>query len=132
MKVVDLLVRSIPVDVSSFGGFMCVHPPEPKANPQTGEVRKDTATGLTVYVVGVVALKGKDSSVIQISVPGEPVGLVVGSPVRLVDLEAVPWDVDGRSGVSFRASAVGILEPGQAAGAARRPVSAPARGGDAS
>ena len=114
---------------------MCVNPPEPKANPTTGEVRKDTATGLPVFVVGVVAIKGRDSSVIQVSVPGEPVGLGVGSALRLVDLEAVPWDVDGRSGVSFRASAVVAMEPTPAGGApagARRPVAAPARGGDAS
>jgi hypothetical protein len=120
---------------------MCVSPPEVKANPRTGEVRTDTATGLPVYVVGVVAIKGRDSSVIQVAVPGEPGGLVVGSALVLTGLEAVPWDVEGRSGVSFRASAVTGAEVGgaTAASAGRRPATAggagsgaaPSRGGDA-
>jgi hypothetical protein len=129
-------VRAIPVDVSVFGGFMCVNPPEVKANPRTGEVRTDTASGLPVFVVGVVAIRGRDSSVIQVSVPGEPVGLSVGTALRLVELEGVPWDVEGRSGVSFRASAVLPFESGPASTpeTGRRPSagSGPARGGDAS
>jgi hypothetical protein len=130
-------VRAIPVDVNVFGGFMCVHPPEVKANPRTGEVRKDAASGESVFVVGVVAIRGKDSSVIQVSVPGEPKGLGVGTALRLVGLEAVPWDVEGRSGVSFRATAVVPADsPGSDPGAGRRPVvvppaGAPARGGEA-
>jgi hypothetical protein len=131
-------VRAIPVDVNVFGGFMCVHPPEVKANPRTGEVRKDAASGESVFVVGVVAIRGKDSSVIQVSVPGEPKGLGVGTALRLVGLEAVPWDVEGRSGVSFRATAVVPADsagPGDA-GVGRRPVVVPpagatARGGEA-
>jgi hypothetical protein len=121
------------VDVNVFGGFMCVHPAEVKANPRTGEVRKDAVSGESVFVVGVVAMRGKDSSVIQVSVPGEPKGLGVGTALRLVGLEAVPWDVEGRSGVSFRATAVLPVEGGGPGdpGAGRRPVGAPARGGDA-
>lgn len=135
-------MRAIPVDVSAFGGFMCVNPPEAKANPRTGEVRTDTASGLPMFVVGVVAIRGRDSSVIQVSVPGEPSGLVVGTALRLVGLEAVPWDVDGRNGVSFRAAAVaGAADvPSTDQGAGRRPAGAPSgppgpggpgRGGDA-
>jgi len=108
---------------------MCVNPPEVKSNPRTGEVRTDTASGLPVFVVGVVAIRGRDSSVIQISVPGEPQNLSVGTALRLVGLEAVPWDVDGRSGVSFRAGAVLPVEvptSEPAAGAGRRPAGAPA------
>jgi hypothetical protein len=122
------------VDVSVFGGFMCVNPPEVKANPRTGEVRTDTATGLPVFVVGVVAIRGRDSSVIQISVPGEPVGLGVGTALRLVELEAVPWDVEGRSGVSFRAAGVLPFEPvaPEVAESSRRSASGAARGGEAS
>jgi hypothetical protein len=89
----------------------------------------------SVFVVGVVAIRGKDSSVIQVSVPGEPKGLGVGTALRLVGLEAVPWDVEGRSGVSFRATAVVPMDaPGADPG--RRPVMVPpagatARGGEA-
>lgn len=121
------------MDVTAFGGFMCVNPPEVKSNPRTGEVKTDTASGLSVFVVGVVAIRGRDSSVIQVAVPGEPKGLVVGSALRLLELEAVPWDVDGRSGVTFRAA--GIV-PADAPDPGRRPVvsapsTGPVRGGDA-
>ena len=131
-------MRSIPVDVNAFTGFMCVNPPEPKvANLDTGEVRKDR-DGNTLYVVGVVAMRGRDSSVIQVTVPGEPKGLGMGTALRLHALEAVPWDREGRSGVAYRAAAVTPLETSADPGAARRGVSAltppaggPARGGDA-
>jgi len=131
-------MRSIPVDVNAFTGFMCVNPPEPKvANLDTGEVRKDRASGQTVFVVGVVAMRGRDSSVIQVQVPGEPKGLGIGTALRLVGLEGAPWDRDGRSGVSFRATAVLPVEIGGPE-QGRRPVGAPpapggpGRGGDAS
>lgn len=120
-------MRVIPVDVQVFAGWMCVNPPEPKiGDPATGEVKKDRE-GNTLYVVAVVAMRGKDSSVIQVTVPGEPKGLLIGMPLRLIGLEAVPWDVDGRSGVSFRSSAV-VPAAGVEAPVAGR---GPGRGGDA-
>jgi hypothetical protein len=131
-------MRSIPVDVSAFGGFMVVNPPEVKTNTRSGEVKVDVASGLSVFVVGIVAIRGKDSSVVQVAVPGEPDGLTVGTAVRLVGLEAVPWEIEGRSGVTFRASAVigAGSEPGVVpAGSPRRPATTPSvpgqRGGDA-
>ena len=120
-------MRAIPVDVAAFTGFACVMLPEPKlVDIETGEVRKDRRSGQTVYVVGVCAMRGRDSSVIQVSVVGEPAGLVLGGPVQVNELEASPWDRDGRSGVAWRASAVtpvlGTPAPGNsgAAGTGRR------------
>lgn len=119
-------MRAIPIDLSAFGGFMCVNPPEPKGNARTGEMKTDLATGLPVYQVGVVAIRGRDSSVIQVAVPGEPNGLMVGTALQLVGLEAVPWEVDGRSGITFRASAIMAVTPdaGPSASAGRRPGAA--------
>ena len=106
-------MRSTPVDLRVFEGFLISMLPEPRiANMATGEVRKDRASGETVYQVGVVALRGRDSSVLQVSVVGEPKGLTVGMPVRVVEWEGVPWDVEGRSGVAWRASAVVPLGTG--------------------
>ncbi|HET9655349.1 MAG TPA: hypothetical protein VFP72_08340 [Kineosporiaceae bacterium] len=100
-------MRSIPVKESAFAGFMCVMAPEAKVvDTSTGEVRKDRQTGATVYSVGVVAIRGRDSSVIQVAVVGEPSGVSVGTAVRVVDLEAVPWERDGRSGVAWRAASI--------------------------
>ena len=131
-------MRAIPVDVSAFTGFMCVEPPTRKVDLRTGEVRKDTASGLDLFVVSVVAIRPGDPSVIKISVPGEMPGIVVGTPVRITGLEAAAWDVEGRSGVAFRATAVSAADapsPGASAGpggpdaAGRRP-GMPPRGGD--
>ena len=102
--------------------------PEPKlVDMDTGEVRKDRRTGVTVYTVGVCAMRGRDSSVIQVSVVGEPHGLMLGAPVELVELEAAPWDRDGRSGVAWRAGAVNPANPGNPSNpSGRRPAGATA------
>jgi hypothetical protein len=120
-------VRSIPVKESAFAGFMCVMAPEAKViDMGTGEVRKDRKTGATVFTVGVVAIRGRDSSVIQIAVVGEPSGVGVGMAVRVVDLEASPWERDGRSGIAWRAASV-VPVTGPAAGPAVRSGSGEAR-----
>ena len=92
---------------SAFVGLVCVMAPEAKlVDLDTGEVKKDRRSGQAVWTVGVCAMRGRDSSVIQIAVVGEPAGLGVGMPVRVVDLEAVPWDRDGRSGIAWRATTI--------------------------
>lgn len=106
-------MRSIPVKEAAFSGFVCVAAPEAKlVDPDTGEVKKDRRSGQPVWTVGVCAMRGRDSSVIQVAVVGEPTGLGVGIPVRVVDLEAVPWDREGRSGVAWRAERVLPAGPG--------------------
>lgn len=113
-------MKRIPVDMSRLAGAICVSAPEAKADPQTGEIRTDRATGQSIYLVGVsVKLVGERKAyVLDVQVPGEPVGVTEGAPVRLYDLVAVPWEVDGRNGLSYRASAitaVGGHPPEQAA-----------------
>jgi hypothetical protein len=98
-------MRSIPVDVTAFTAWLCVAAAEPRlVDAVSGEVRRDRQSGRTVYSVGLCGLRGRDSSVVQVSVVGEPVGLVVGAPVVPVGLEASPWERDGRSGVAWRAA----------------------------
>jgi hypothetical protein len=121
-------MRSIPVKETAFAGFMCVMAPEAKViDMQTGEVRKDRQTGATVFTVGVVAIRGRDSSVIQVAVVGEPSGVAVGTAVRVVDLEAVPWERDGRSGVAWRAASI-VPATGPGAGPAAGPAARPGSG----
>jgi hypothetical protein len=100
-------MRSIPVKDTAFAGFTCVMEPEAKlVDIETGEVKKDRRSGETVWTVGLVAMRGRDSSVIQVAVVGEPRGLTLGAPMRVVDLEASPWERDGRSGIAWRAAQV--------------------------
>jgi hypothetical protein len=123
------------VKESAFVGFLCVMAPEAKlANLVSGEVRTDRKTGGVVFTVGVVAMRGQDSSVIQVSVVGEPVCVGVGTPLRVVDLEAVPWEHDGRSGIAWRAASVtplgGAVAPGVAGAVPAVVAVAGGKGGD--
>ena len=93
--------------MGAFTGWLCVMAPEPRlVDIETGEVRKDRRTGATVYSVGVCGLRGRDSSVIQVSLVGEPEAVTVGAPVRLEGLEGMPWEREGRSGIAWRARSV--------------------------
>ncbi|MEU4999719.1 hypothetical protein [Streptomyces sp. NPDC021622] len=113
-------MQNIPVDVRRLGTLMCVVPPEPRVNQETGEIRKDR-DGNSIYVVGVsVRQQGnRRADVIEVAVPGEPMGIAEGIRVTVADLVAVAWEIDGRKGTSFRASAV-VPNGGSA------PASAPA------
>lgn len=106
-------MRSIPVDISRLTGLMCASAPEIRVDPTTGEIRTDRASGQPLYLVGVVVkLAGtRLAYVIDVQVAGEPVGVAEGQPVRVFDLEARPWEVDGRSGMSYRASAITAENP---------------------
>ncbi|MFF3410461.1 hypothetical protein ACFYW8_30510 [Streptomyces sp. NPDC002742] len=100
-------MQNIPVDVGRLGALMCVVPPEPRVNQETGEVRKDR-DGNTIYVVGI-SVRQRDNrraDVIEVAVPNEPRGIEEGTRVHVADLVAVAWEIEGRKGTSFRASSV--------------------------
>lgn len=126
-------MQSIPVDMARLGSVMCVVPPEPRMNPDTGEVRKDRE-GNPVWVVGVSVrqLEKRRADVIDIAVSGQPQGISEGARVVVVDLVATAWEIDGRKGTSFRAAAV-RPENAAAGGSGSAPGrgKAAASGGDA-
>lgn len=106
-------MQSIPVDVGRLGSLLCVVEPAPKlVSVETGEVKTDR-DGRTVWTVGLAVREGsgRRASIVEVSVPGEPVGVVVGMPVQVTDLVAVSWQMGDRHGVSFRASAVTPVVP---------------------
>ncbi|WP_328464004.1 SCO3933 family regulatory protein [Streptomyces sp. NBC_00448] len=100
-------LQSIPVDTSRLGMILCVVGPEPRVNPETGQVRQDR-DGNTIFVVGVVVrqVEGRRAETIEVAVPGEPRGIVEGMPVRIENLTAIQWTMGARSGTSFRATAI--------------------------
>ncbi|CAM5367594.1 hypothetical protein AB0F92_15870 [Kitasatospora aureofaciens] len=115
-------MQSIPVDGTRLGTMTCIVAPEVRiANRETGEVRKNQ-DGQTMYTVGIaVRQEGRRASIIEISVPGEPAGVVEGVQVRVTGLTAFSWAMGDRHGLSFRADAI-------------TPIPAPAasrKGGDA-
>lgn len=100
-------MRSIPVDVARLGALLCVMAPEPRMNQETGQQRVDRE-GVPVFVVGV-SVRQRDrrqTDVIDVAVSGEPVGIVEGMRVIIADLVAASWEIDGRKGMSYRASSV--------------------------
>jgi hypothetical protein len=103
-----MVIRNIPVDVGRLAGFTCTVGPQPYADWESGEARTDRETGLPLYQVGVtVRLVGtREAEVITIQVPGEPVGLVEDERVTVYDLAVAYWSREGRSGLTYRASAI--------------------------
>jgi len=84
----------------------------------------DQVTGQPLYLVGIlVKVNGERRAyVLDVQVPGEPTDLVEGQPVVVEGLEAAPWERDGRSGVTYRATAIKADAP-VAAPAGRAPAS---------
>jgi hypothetical protein len=103
-------VIALPIETTKFTGLFCAVEPTPKlADRETGEVKKDRASGQTLYQVGVCAMANAQAEVITVTVAGEPKGVVRGIPLQVRDLTASTWEVDGRHGVSFRAAAIAPL-----------------------
>ncbi|MEU8517392.1 hypothetical protein AB0C76_38330 [Kitasatospora sp. NPDC048722] len=100
-----MTLKNLPLDAARLGSALCVSVEE-KTDPDTGQVKADR-DGLPVWTVGVaVRPEGRKTALIEVAVSGEPVGVEVGQPVRLVGLEAFWWEMNGRMGLSFRAASV--------------------------
>lgn len=125
-------MQNIPVDMARLGAAMCVVPPEPRVNPETGEPRRDRE-GNPVWVVGVAIRQAEKrrADVVEIAVSGAPSGITEGARLTVVDLVATVWEIDGRRGVSFRASAVRPESAGPASGGSAGRGKATPTGGDA-
>jgi len=95
--------------------FVVSKAPEPK-NDGEGRQKADRGTGELLYVTEVVAMDDSGAEVIKVTTAGEP---KVGKRqmVAVTGLVALPWAMDGRSGVAFKADALAPAK-GAAAGAA--------------
>lgn len=78
-----------------------------------GQMRQDR-DGRPIYVFDVLATTGRDADVLSVKVAGE-IEAAVGEAVRLRALTAEYWEMEGRSGVSFRAERVERGKTGTAA-----------------
>ncbi|MFI5804590.1 hypothetical protein [Streptomyces sp. NPDC051561] len=117
-------MKQIPVDAARLGTLMCVVPPEPRINQETGQVRTDQ-DGVTIFVVGVSVRQQatRRADVIDVAVTGEPTGITEGARITVSDLIAMHWEIGGRSGVSFRASAILPASPPPPPSPSARPKS---------
>jgi hypothetical protein len=95
--------------------FLVVAAPVPVRDFESGRAKLED--GVPLFSVRVVAMDpgSGEAEIINVKVPGEPVGLVPGQPVVLRELTAQPWSIGDKSGVAFRA--IGVEAVTAAAGA---------------
>lgn len=117
------------MDVSRLAGLMCVVAPEVKTDPTSGEVKLDR-DGRRQWVVGVAVREpgSRKPVVVDVTTGTEPRGIGEGSPVRLMGLTASQWEMEGRSGISWKADEV---LPAANPAAAPAPAAPAAPGGSA-
>jgi hypothetical protein len=100
----------LPIDTSRLK-FLVVAPAEPLRQWEEGKPREAWAprtdkNGEVLWRVQLVALGDGEADVIRVSVVGDP-GVAQGEMVRVDQLTAQAWEMDGRSGMAFRALAIG-------------------------
>ena len=102
------------IDTSkAASGFMVSRGFEPKVDITTGRIKTDRTTGQELHTIQLMALDEKGGEVITVTVAGVVREIPVSSQVSVVELEAIPWNNNGRSGVAFRAASVAPVNAGR-------------------
>jgi hypothetical protein len=99
----------LPIDTTSLA-FICAGEAQAAVDYDTRRPKTDD-NGVPLFQVALVAMSDGNAEVINCKVPGQPTGLVAGSPVRLIDLVAIPWAMGERSGVAYRVTRIEPLTP---------------------
>ena len=98
-----------PIDASRLQ-FLVVSGAEPLRKFEEGKPRESWAprtdvNGEVLWRVQLVALGDGEAEIIRVAVPGDP-GVSQGEMVRVEGLTAQAWEMEGRSGMAFRATAI--------------------------
>ena len=99
----------LPIDTSRLQ-FLVVAAAEPLRQYEEGKPReawapRTDASGEVLWRVQLVALGDGEAEIIRVAVPGDP-KVSQGEMVRVEEMTAQAWEMDGRSGMAFRAAAV--------------------------
>ncbi len=99
----------LPIDTSRLQ-FLVVAGAEPLKQYEEGKPREAWAprmdtNGEVLWRVQVVAFGDGDAEIIRVSLAGDP-GVRQGEMVRVEGMTAQAWEMDGRSGMAFRAAAI--------------------------
>lgn len=94
----------LPIDTQSVQ-FASAGPAEPVLNFETKEPRRDQ-NGAPIYTVPIFASGGGITESINVKVSGEPKGLAPFTQVKITNLVATTWEMNGQHGLSFRADRV--------------------------
>jgi hypothetical protein len=103
-----------PVDASRLQ-FLVVAAAEPLKQFEAGKPRESWAprvdnNGEVLWRVQLVALGDGEAEIIRVAVPGDP-KLAQGEMVRVEGMTAQAWEMEGRSGMAFRATAIRSASP---------------------
>src|SRR5215211_1523633 len=99
----------LPIDTSRLK-FLVVAPAEPLRQYEEGKPREAWAprtdvNGEVLWRAQLVALGDGEAEIIRVAVPGDP-HVAQGEMVRVEGMTAQAWEMEGRSGMAFRAQAV--------------------------
>ena len=99
----------LPIDTSRLQ-FLVVADAEPLKQYEEGKPREAWAprtdvNGEVLWRVQLVALGDGEADILRVVVLGDP-GVKLGELVRVEAMTAQAWEMDGRSGMAFRATAV--------------------------
>lgn len=109
----------LPVDTSELT-LVVLGAAEPVLDFDTRQHKGDR-DGVALYQVAL-ALVGEDRpTLLTVKVAGEPSGLTVGGQVQVSGLVAQTWEINGRSGVAFRAERIAPASPAAPPSRAARP-----------
>ncbi|MCL8016468.1 hypothetical protein [Streptomyces sp. AS02] len=114
-----------PIDASRLGTIRCEIAPEPRTTLE-GDQRRDRE-GNPLWITGLTVrrLEGRRVDAIDVTTVGQPQGLAEGAEVKVTNLWARDWALEGRTGTTYRADAIA---PATGAGAGSTPA-APAAAG---
>jgi hypothetical protein len=98
-------VVKLRVDTSQLT-FLVVAAGVPVRDFESGRAKIEDGQPLFSIRMVVMDPGSGEAEIINVKVPGEPVGLIPGQPVKLHELTAQPWNIGDKSGVAFRASGV--------------------------
>ena len=104
----------LPIDTSRLQ-FLVVAPAEPLRKYEDGKPRESWAprvdeNGEVLWRVQLVALGDGEAEIIRVAVPGDP-HVAQAEMVRVDGMTAQAWEMDGRSGMAFRALAIHTARP---------------------
>lgn len=96
----------LPIDTQGLR-FLAVAPAQRLTEFEQGKRREErrprtNEQGEILHAVQLVVMGGGEAEVLRVTVAGEP-KVTEGQPVQVEGLTAFPWEMEGRSGVSFRA-----------------------------
>ena len=78
--------------------------------PADQRMQKRDGSGRPLFVMQLVALGDDGAELMRVESTADP-GVPQGTPVRVEGLTATTWEVDGRSGISYRAESIAALAP---------------------